>query len=251
MNYAIEFYKRNGKRPTIGRHDFAEAGERVLRMKFDAALKWLQNRGKKLKITTSWNEISDAGHSKAFTVSTVMKADILQEIYNVIEQARIDGMPFSEFKQTALKEGGLAERMTAAGWTGGASPSRLKVIYNTNLTIAHAKGQHEQMLLLSKERPLWKYKQLQRVSKRHEHARYHNKVFRNDDPIWDSIYPPRDFNCGCTVIAVKEADEISDGKNYKVDYDQNINPFGEYEPDTTAYADRIKDKLERALYGEQ
>ena len=246
MNYQTEYYRKYGKVPKVARLDFAEADEKAFRMKYDRALEWLRNRAKQLKITTSWNEISDAAHAKAFTVSTVLKADVLQEVYDYIDKARTDGVPFSQFKKEAFAEGGLVERMQAAGWTG-KEPSRLATIYNTNLTIAHAKGKYEEMQLLSEERPYWKYKQLQRATKRHSHAQYHNKVFRSDDPIWNEIYPPRDFNCGCSVVAVKDADLVYNGKDFHIDYTQNINPFAEYKPDVTKYSEAIQKRLEWAF----
>lgn len=243
MNYEAEFYKRYNKLPKVAMLDFEEASERAFRLKYDKALEWLRTRGKQLKITTSWDEISDAAHAKAFTVSTVLKADVLQEVYDYIDKARTDGIPFSEFKKTAFAEGGLVNRMQEAGWTG-KEPSRLKTIYTTNLNIAHAKGKFEQMKLLSDERPYWKYKQLQRATKRHTHAQYHNKVFRSDDPIWNDIYPPRDFGCGCSVVAVKDSDSVYNGADFKPNYSQNINPFAEYKPDVTKYSDAIRERLE-------
>jgi uncharacterized protein with gpF-like domain len=33
----------------------------------------------------------------------------------------------------------------------------------------------------------------------------HGQVFRHDDPLWSSIFPPNGFNCRCRVIALSEA----------------------------------------------
>lgn len=246
MNYITSFYERYHKPPTLGRLQFADAMNIIEKNPYDRALAWLKRRGKELKITTSWNEIDDAAHARAFTVSTVMKADVLQEVYDQIEKARTDGVPFGEFKKTAFTEGGLISRMQESGWTGQGA-SRLKVIYDTNLTIAHSKAQFEQFGLLKKERPYLKYKQLQRANKRHSHAMYHDKVFRVDDPIWKDIAPPRGFGCGCTVIALRESDVIHDGKEFEKPTDNQINPFKVYKPETDKYVSGIQNKLKDIL----
>nr|WP_237150649.1 MULTISPECIES: phage minor head protein [unclassified Pseudomonas] len=38
-----------------------------------------------------------------------------------------------------------------------------------------------------------------------DHSALHGQIFRHDDPIWATIYPPNGFNCRCRVIALSEA----------------------------------------------
>ncbi|MBR6060745.1 MAG: hypothetical protein IKP67_01610, partial [Spirochaetales bacterium] len=63
----------------------------------------------------------------------------------------------------------------------------------------------------------------------------HGKVFRCDDPFWDSFYPPNGFNCRCDVIPLTD-DEIKDIEHYtlqpKLDKDGQpvvINGIPQYE----------------------
>lgn len=60
-------------------------------------------------------------------------------------------------------------------------------------------------------RPYWQYHQIQRDSKRDDHALLHLKVFRADDPIWDTFYPPNGWGCGCWIRALTEAQVKSRG----------------------------------------
>lgn len=104
----------------------------------------------------------------------------------------------------------LLNRVQAAGWSG-ATASRLKVIYDTNMQMAFSQGKYKQQKLISDLYPYWKYTQIERPTKRHNHSLLHNKVFRHDDPIWDLIYPPSGFGCKCSVTPIKDCSNVEDG----------------------------------------
>ncbi|HEP9359748.1 TPA: minor capsid protein, partial [Pseudomonas aeruginosa] len=40
---------------------------------------------------------------------------------------------------------------------------------------------------------------------RPSHAALNGVVYRHDDPVWSSIYPPNGFNCRCRVTAISES----------------------------------------------
>ena len=50
--------------------------------------------------------------------------------------------------------------------------------------------------------PMFRYVTLDDGRVRASHLALHNKFFRRDDPIWNTIWPPNGFNCRCFVRGV-------------------------------------------------
>lgn len=243
-NYIVEYYKTFGKVPAIKDFQFEDPLQIVFKLPPERALKWLKQRGKNLKITTNWDILDAEAHDKAFTVAKVMFADILQKIYDYIEQAKSEGWTLKQFQDNLLPA------LENSGWTG-ASPSRLKVIYDTNMQMAYAQGKYKQQKLISDLYPYWKYVQIQRPTKRHDHSLFHNKIFRHDDSIWDLIYPPSGFGCKCSVIPIKDATNVEDGSNYiklvKESKQFQLTPLKAWKPETELYVEGIKNQLKTML----
>lgn len=210
------------------------------------ALEILRGKGKNLITTQTSKELSKDAHDKAFTVATVMNADILQEVFNYVQAAMENGEDFNKFKKKATA-GGLIERMQQAGWTG-KTGSRLRVIYDTNISMAYAKAEYERRMQAADAHPYWIYRQIQRESKRPEHAKLNGKKFRADDPIWHTIYPPSGFGCGCTVEATNDPTGCISGSDLKIDSSQfPLSPLDTWQPDTSKYSDGIRQALQKQL----
>jgi hypothetical protein len=239
----------------------------AFKMTPENAFKYLQSKGGNMAKTWSYKDMNAKAHQKAFTVAKIMEADLLQDIYDEIAKAKQEGIPLSDFRKN------LEPKLQNRGWIGGEkeqldpntgesklvklTPNRLKVIYDTNMQTSFSKGKYRQQALLAERYPILVYKQVQRNSKRHTHAKFHNKAFRFDNPIWKSIYPPSDFACHCSVIQMSEKEaeakgyKVSDGAEFKDVLDTkgefNISSVEAWEPDTSKYVDGIKGKLEAML----
>lgn len=244
MNYIVEYYKAFGKVPTLTGFRFEDPFQTAFKLSPEKAIEWLKTRGRNLKLSIDWDELDAEAHDKAFTVAKVLNADILQLIYDYIETAKKEGWTFKEFREK------LIERLNQAGWTG-LAPSRLKVIYDTNMQMSYSQGKYKQQKLISDLYPYWKYSQIERPTKRHDHSRFHNKVFRHDDPIWKKIYPPSGFGCKCSVVPIKDDSKLEEGSDYLPEIEDSkdfqLTPLNAWEPKVENYVKGIRNKLKEML----
>lgn len=233
-------------------------------------LELLKIRGQQMKLTWNWNDMGAAAHSKAFTVAKVMSADILQDIHNALVKARTEGWDLKKFKADLLPT------LESKGWTKRIvkSPegktqsvnigSRLTTIYNTNNAMDYSRGRFEEMSLTTDSRPIWQYRQVQRLTKRPAHARFHLKTFPADDPIWKRIWAPSDYNCLCEIVPLRKTEldilskkegeplKVEKGTKYLKYIAQNqeqfkLSPLKEWAPDVTKYVTGIRNALEKLL----
>lgn len=180
----------------------------------EQAISYIQRKG--FAITWNWHDVQAAAHARAFTVAKAGSLDLLQDIRNALIDNLREGKTESDF----LRE--LTPTLQAKGWWGkkevehenGAvetvrlgTPRRLKTIYQTNAQSAFMAGRYAAMREAIATHPYWQYIAVLDASTRPSHAAMHGKVFRADDPIWDYLTPPNDYNCRCRIRALTE-DEV-------------------------------------------
>ncbi|MGR3966112.1 phage head morphogenesis protein [Pseudomonas sp. 910_23] len=178
----------------------------------EQAVAYLKSKG--YAITWNWQDMLDQAHDQAFTVAKAMRLDLLSDIRGALETALQDGQTLKQFV-TALQP-----TLESQGWWGKqvivdsqgvgelvqlGSPRRLKTIYQTNLQSAYMAGRKATMEETTDTHPYWMYVAILDGKTRPSHRALHGQVFRHDDPIWASIFPPNGFNCRCRVVALTEA----------------------------------------------
>jgi len=179
---------------------------------------------------------------RAFSVSGIMEADILNDIYDEVLRGLKDGIAFEEFKKTLMPK-------VEDAWKGSA-PYRLDTIFRTNIQSMYQAGQYKQQMEVVEERPYWQYVAVMDSRTRPSHAAMNGKVFPADDPFWDRNYPPNGFNCRCTVRTLsgrelsREGLKISKTKTDIADAGFDFNPGkAAYEPDLSKYPSWLKEKI--------
>lgn len=183
----------------------------------EAAVRYLESKG--LRITWNWGEMLDEAHARAFTVAKAARLDIVQDIRRAVIDAAKNGNTLKQFSSE------LTPLLQAKGWWGKqvivdgqgnaemvqlGSPRRLKTIYQTNLQSAYMAGRM-QAQMAADAFPYLQYVAVLDGRTRPSHRDLDGKVFRKDDPIWQSIYPPNGYNCRCRTRALTERQMSREG----------------------------------------
>lgn len=185
----------------------------MYKLKPEAAVSYLENKG--YKITNDWREMLEDAHAKAFTISKMTDAELLKDTKKTLEKALNEGWGSAKTqreltnmfktrgwwgKQTIIDENG-EEKTIQLG-----SPHRVRTIYRQNIQSAYNAGRYLKQLQNVDFAPYFQYICVLDESTRPEHRALHGKVFRYDDPIWASLYPPNGFGCRCIVRQLTAAE---------------------------------------------
>lgn len=149
---------------------------------------------KKLKPAFRYTEVWQEEHDLAFTVAKVMERDLLADVRDTIEQAIAEGRTFEQWKKDVLPS------LAQSGWMGDAKgnvPSRLKVIYETNMRVARANGQEDRAQRTKNVLPYFMYELGPSKIHRPQHVAWRGLIFKVDDPFWKTHTPPCAYGCNC------------------------------------------------------
>lgn len=190
------------------------------------AIRYLRDKG--YQVSWNWQEVWQKAHARAFTVAKAMKLDILQDIRDAILAALAEGKTYREFRQEIEPE------LRKKGWWGKVragdvpgfdpaggqdpeeevqlgSPWRLRTIYGVNMQTSWMAGRYDAQIQNTEDRPYWMYVAVMDTNTRPSHAALNGKIFRFDDPFWDTFYPPNGWNCRCRVRTLSEKNIIDRG----------------------------------------
>ncbi len=187
------------------------------------AVAYLQARGRLVQ-TFNWQDLWQEEHTRAFTVSRLAHADLLQTFSDKITASVQGDLSRTDFMRDMKAE------LTQAGWWGEKQvldpqtgeivattfdPSRLKLIYDTNVRTAHAAGRWQRFEASRATHPYIRYITMQDERVRASHAAFDGVTLPIDDPFWNTHTPPLGYRCRCRLVAVS-----------KKDYDTGKTPTG-------------------------
>ncbi|SUT89831.1 phage head morphogenesis protein, SPP1 gp7 family [[Actinobacillus] rossii] len=179
----------------------------VLRLEPKQAVDYLKSKG--YNITWDWYEMLNDAHARAYTLAKATRAEVLDTIRWATEKAISEGQSERDFIKN------LEPKLKELGWWGKfvdkdgntvqlGSVRRLKTIFRTNKSTAYHAGRYMEQMTNSDEQPYWQYVAVKDSRTRASHLALDGKVYRFDDPIWQTMYPPNDWGCRCRVRALSE-----------------------------------------------
>lgn len=185
----------------------------VFGMQPEAAVEYLKQKG--VDVSWDWQDMLDDAHATAFTVAKTAGMDVADDIYDAVVRAAENGETLEEFNRQITPvlqgKGWWGRTQTTNPDTGEAqtvqlgSPHRLKTIYLTNMQSAYMAGRYAEMTDSADTHPYWQYVAINDSRTRESHRLLHGRVYRADDPVWDTLYPPLDFRCRCRVRPLSRA----------------------------------------------
>jgi SPP1 gp7 family putative phage head morphogenesis protein len=151
--------------------------------------------------TRAWTDIWQGMHARAFVVAGAMADELVADFHEAVTEAIAEGRSLKWFREQFDKI------VAKHGWSyKGSRGWRSKVIYQTNLRMAHAAGRWAQIQEVKRVRPWLVYVAVMDQRTRPQHRHWHDTVLAVDDPWWQTHFPPNGWNCRCKAQAMSDRD---------------------------------------------
>ena len=173
-------------------------------------------RSKRNHVAFDWRDTDAAYHLRSFTVAKAMRLDILGDIRGAVDSAISEGITFEMFRER------LEPTLRKKGWWGRqemidpitnqrrlvqlGSRRRLRIIFDTNIRMATARGRWQRFERTQRFLPYLRYVAVLDARSRPEHMAWHDTVLPINHPFWRTHAPPNGWNCRCILTALSERD---------------------------------------------
>lgn len=152
-------------------------------------------------------------HSRAFTVSRLARADLLEAMQASLAksvQGDLTRRDWIRSTETLLRDAGwwgtneVTDPRTGEVLKTRFNHARLQLIFDTNVRQAQAAGQWQRMLRHRRTHPYARYVTADDGRVRPLHRSWHNVTLPLDDTWWETHRPPNGYRCRCRVIGVTQ-----------------------------------------------
>jgi SPP1 gp7 family putative phage head morphogenesis protein len=158
---------------------------------------------------SSWDDVWQEEHARAFTVTKVFNNQVLEEIRRSLDKVLSEGGTFEKWRKELLPKlqghDGVDPRLLT-------SKARLRIVYDTNLRMSRAAGKWKRIQASKGAAPYLMYDAVKDRRTRPLHRVWGGLdndqpvLLHVDDPWWDTHFPPCGWNCRCGVIQLSDRD---------------------------------------------
>ncbi|MCJ8342470.1 MAG: phage head morphogenesis protein [Cetobacterium sp.] len=173
-------------------------------IEFQDAIKYLIS--KKVVDINVIEEITEEVRNNFIWIKKSNDLEITKKIFNQLEKHMENGGTFKSFKdnvKTYLNKAGLGE-----------DGYYLQNVFRTNLMSAYNAGAYKQQIEVIDSFPYWMYDSVIDDGTTETCRKLDGVIYKANDPIWDSIYPPNHYGCRGAIIPLS-VEDIKEN-NYKV-----------------------------------
>jgi uncharacterized protein with gpF-like domain len=167
----------------------------------------------KLNIPTAkWDDLWKEEHAKAFMSAGAIKADLLTDLHDEVNKAISGDVTREAFL------GRFDEIVAKHGWSyNGERRWRSNLIYDTNMSTSYQAGRWQQfqdMAADGKPVMLTYVHPAGVIHPRPEHVALNGTTLPQNDPFWNSHYPPNGWRCHCRAVYAGETPQQQPPKGW-------------------------------------
>ncbi|WP_374569677.1 phage minor head protein [Phenylobacterium sp.] len=184
------------------------------------AVDYLERKSVGGRFSFDWRDVWREEHLNSFVVAKAMQADLLADIHGGLTAALRDGWTSERFIQE------LTPMLQARGWWGKkrmvdpatgeerlvtlGTPRRLRVIFDTNMRMAHSAGRWERFMRSAKTRPFGVYHHTPQEHPREQHQAWDGITLPWTHAFWRTHYTPNGWGCKCYTTSARQAQVTSE-----------------------------------------
>jgi hypothetical protein len=155
--------------------------------------------------TRRWDDLVGSAHARAFAVAGIQADDMLASIQDALVRSRAEGTGFAQFQRD------IGETIARTGWADRGDDYvawRTRLIYETNVRVAHAAGRYAEMTQPEtlEALPYWLYRHNDSRNPRPLHLRWDGTILPATHAWWRTHYAPNGWGCQCEVEPLSERD---------------------------------------------
>lgn len=160
------------------------------KIKFAEAIKYFAD--KVPVIYEKLDTITAKFREQKFWVKKLTDLELTKKVKSSIQNSLKNGSTFEQWKKSVDLKG-------LADWY-------LETVFRTNMTTAYSSGRYEQQVEMASAFKYWLYDAVMDNRTSLICSELDGRIYRSDNPIWNTIYPPLHHGCRSDVIALSDND---------------------------------------------